>query len=76
MAITKQKSDVDYEDRRDVNLTYMLVGWLCWIFGFLVMFFNPSAMRLGRISMLMIAVVLAVVGLVLNLIGWIRLKRA
>ncbi len=74
MATTKQK-EVDYEDRRDVSLTYMLIGWLCWIFAFLVMFFNPSAMRLGRLTMLEIAIVLAVVGLVLNIVGMVKLKR-
>jgi energy-converting hydrogenase Eha subunit G len=74
MTVVK-KAVEDYEDRRDINLTYMLVGWLCWIFAFLVMFFNPSAMRLGRFTMVEISVLLAVVGLVLNIIGYVRLRR-
>ena len=76
METAKPKVYEDFEDRRDSSITYMLVGWLCWIFGFLVMFFNPAAMRLGRVSMLVIAIVLAIIGLVLNLIGLVRLKRA
>lgn len=75
MATTRQKLETDYEDRRDASLTFMLVGWLCWIFAFLVMFFNPSAMRLGRVGMLVIAVVLAVAGLLLNVVGMVRLRR-
>lgn len=67
-------TNIDYEDRRDANLTYLLIGTLCWIFAFLVMFFNPSAIKLGRLTMLEIAGVLASVGLVLNIIGMVRLK--
>jgi energy-converting hydrogenase Eha subunit G len=74
--IEAKKAYEDFEDRRDSSITYLLIGWLCWIFGFLVMFFNPSAMRLGRFTMVEIAVVLAVVGLVLNIIGYVRLKKA
>jgi energy-converting hydrogenase Eha subunit G len=74
--IEAKKVNEDFEDRRDSSITYLLIGWLCWIFGFLVMFFNPSAMRLGRFTMVEIAVVLAVVGLVLNIIGYVRLKKA
>jgi hypothetical protein len=66
--------NVDYEDRRDRSITYLLIGTLCWAFAFLVMFFNPSAMRLGRLTMLEIAGALALVGLVLNIIGMVRLK--
>lgn len=74
--VEAKKAYEDFEDRRDSSITYLLIGWLCWIFGFLVMFFNPSAMRLGRFTMVEIAVVLAVVGLVLNIIGYVRLKKA
>jgi len=65
---------VDYEDRRDANITYLLIGTLCLIFAFLVMFFNPSAMKLGRLTMLEIAGVLAAIGLALNVVGMVRLR--
>jgi hypothetical protein len=65
---------VDYEDRRDASITYLLIGTLCLIFAFLVMFFNPSAMKLGRMTMIEIAGVLAAIGLILNVIGMFRLK--
>ncbi len=67
-------TNVDYEDRRDASITYLLIGTLCWIFAFLVMFFNPSAIRLGRLTLLEIAAVLAGIGLVLNIVGIVRLK--
>jgi hypothetical protein len=67
-------TNVDYEDRRDANITYLLIGTLCLIFAFLVMFFNPSAMKLGRLTMMEIAGVLAAIGLVLNVLGMIRLR--
>jgi hypothetical protein len=38
------------------------------------MFFNPSAMKLGRMTMIEIAGVLAAIGLILNVIGMFRLK--
>jgi hypothetical protein len=66
--------NIDYEDRRDANITYLLIGTLCLIFAFLVMFFNPSAMRLGRLTMMEIAGVLAAIGLVLNVVGMVRLR--
>lgn len=65
----------DYEDRRDATITFLLIGVLCWIFAFLVMFFNPSAMRLGRLTMVEIAAALAIAGLVLNIVGMIRLRK-
>jgi hypothetical protein len=68
------KVSVDYEDRRDASITYLLIGTLCLIFAFLVMFFNPSAMKLGRFTMVEIAAVLAAIGLVLNVVGMIRLR--
>ncbi len=70
-----KKAYEDYEDRHDASITYMLVGWLCWIFGFLVMFFNPAAIRMGKFTLVGIAVVLAVVGLGLNIIGYVRLRK-
>lgn len=65
----------DYEDQRDATITYLLIGVLCWIFAFLVMFFNPSAMRLGRLTMVEIAAALALVGLALNIVGMVKLRR-
>jgi hypothetical protein len=67
-------TSIDYEDRRDANLTYLLIGTLCLIFSFLVMFFNPSAMKLGRLTMMEIAGVLAAIGFALNVVGMVRLR--
>ncbi len=59
----------NYAERRETGIAVMLIGGLCWAFAFLVMFFHPAAVRLGRMTMLEIAVALAVVGLVVFLIG-------
>jgi hypothetical protein len=67
-------TNLDYEDRRDASITYLLIGTLCWIFAFLVMFFNPSAIKLGRFMLLEIAGVLVGLGLLLNIVGMVRLK--
>lgn len=58
------------EERRESGMAYILIGWLCWIFGFLVMFFNPAAIKIGKLNMVEIAVFLAVAGLALNVIGY------
>ncbi|HWR36100.1 MAG TPA: hypothetical protein VN622_09555 [Clostridia bacterium] len=62
------------EERRETGTSLILIGWLCWIFAALVMFFNPSAIRLGRLTMVEIAVTLAVAGLVLNILG-LRVRK-
>ncbi len=59
----------DYEEQRESGGAAMLIGGLCWAFAFLVMFFHPAAVRLGRMTMVEIAGGLVVVGLVVFLYG-------
>jgi len=42
---------------------------LFWAFAFLVMFFQPAAARLGKLTMVEIAGALVIVGLVIFLVG-------
>jgi hypothetical protein len=64
------------EQKRETATSLMVIGWICWGFALLVMFFNPAAMRRGRLEMLYVAVVLAVAGLLLNIVGYRRRSRA
>jgi len=64
------------EQKRETATSLMIIGWICWGFALLVMFFNPAAMRRGRLEMFYTAVVLAVAGLVLNIVGYRRRSRA
>lgn len=62
------------EERRDTGMTLVLIGWLCWIFALLVMFFSPAGIRLGKLGMVEIAIFLGVAGLLLNIAG-VRIRR-
>ncbi len=64
------------EQKRETATSLMIMGWICWGFVLLVMFFNPAAMRLGRLGMVYAALVLAAAGLVLNIIGYRLRSRA
>lgn len=65
----------DYEGQRELGTVWMLIGGLFWIFGFLVMFFNPAALKLGKMTMVEIASVMAVIGLVAFFYGrYVRAK--
>lgn len=59
----------DYEEKRESGIAAMLIGGLFWAFAFLVMFFQPAAARLGKLTMIEIAGALAIVGLVIFLVG-------
>lgn len=67
------KAAKDYEEQRETGVTAMLIGGLFWAFAFLVMFFQPAAARLGKLTMIEIAGTLAAVGLVIFLLG-IRIR--
>ena len=58
------------EQKRETATSLMIIGCICWAFALLVMFFNPAAMRLGRLGMLYTAMVLAIAGLALNIVGY------
>ncbi len=47
----------------------MVIGWILVLFAFLVMFFQPAAVRLGESRFQIIAGALVLLGLVLNIIG-------
>jgi len=47
----------------------MVIGWVLVLFAFLVMFFQPAAVKLGESRFQIIAGVLVLLGLVLNVIG-------
>ena len=57
------------EERREVGSALMVIGWVMVLFAFLVMFFQPAAMKLGEWRFQIIAAVLVLIGLVLNVIG-------
>ena len=60
------------EQKRETATSLRIIGWICWGFALLVLFFNPAATRVGRLEMVYAAVTLAVAGLVLNIIGYRR----
>jgi len=56
-------------DKRETGSAVRIIGWVMMLFAFLVMFFNPAAVKLGETRFEIIAICLAVSGLVLNIIG-------
>ena len=64
------------EQKRETATSVIIIGWICWGFALLVVFFNPAAMRLGRLGMVYTAIVLAVAGLLLNIVGYGLRSRA
>lgn len=70
-----EKKVVDVEERRETGTSLMLVGFIFLAFAFLVMFFNPAAIKLGKLTMVEVAVGLVVVGFIFEIIGYrIRVK--
>ncbi len=67
--MAEQKSEVNYAERRESGIAAMLIGGLFWAFAFLVMFFQPAAARLGKLTMVEIAGALVIVGTVIFLVG-------
>jgi len=57
------------EEKREIGAAIMVIGWIMVLFAFLVMFYQPAAMKLGESRFQVIAAVLVLVGLVLNVIG-------
>lgn len=75
MANIDKNRVVDPEERREAGTSYMLIGFICLLFAFLVMFFNPAALRQGKLTLLEVAVALVVLGSVLEVVGYrIRTK--
>ncbi len=57
------------EEKRETGSALMVIGWVLVLFAFLVMFFQPAALKLGETRFQIIAGVLVAVGLILNIIG-------
>ncbi len=57
------------EEGRENVSALMVMGWVCVLFAFIVMFFNPAALKRGQIGIELIAGALAVGGLLMNLVG-------
>ena len=64
------------EDRREVGLSLITIGFMLWFFDLLVMFFLPAGYRTGhqRAFFLLIGSA-AIAGIVLAAIGW-KMKSA
>ncbi len=67
--MAEQMQEKNYAEERESGVAAMLVGGLFWAFAFLVMFFQPAAARLGKLTMLEIAGVLVIIGVVIFFIG-------
>lgn len=57
------------EEGRENGSALMVMGWVCVLFAFMVMFFNPAALKRGQRGIELIARALAVGGLLINLVG-------
>ncbi len=57
------------EEKRETGTALMIIGWVLVLFAFLVMFYQPAAVRLGESRFQIIAGALILIGLVLNVIG-------
>ncbi len=57
------------EEKRETGSALMVIGWVLVLFAFLVMFFQPAALKLGETRFQIIAAVLIAVGLTLNIVG-------
>jgi len=57
------------EEKREIGSALMVIGWVMVLFAFLVMFYQPAAMKLGESRFQIIAAILVLLGLVLNVIG-------
>ena len=57
------------EEKRETGTALMIIGWVMVLFAFLVMFYQPAAVRLGESRFQIIAAALVIIGLLLNVIG-------
>jgi hypothetical protein len=57
------------EEKRETGSALMVIGWVLVLFAFLVMFFQPAALKLGETRFQLIAALLIAVGLTLNIAG-------
>ena len=57
------------EEKRETGSALMIIGWVLALFAFLVMFFQPAALKLGETRFQIIAGILVAAGLLLNIVG-------
>jgi NADH:ubiquinone oxidoreductase subunit 6 (subunit J) len=57
------------EEKREIGSVLVVIGWVLVLFAFLVMYFQPAAVKLGESRFQIIAAVLVIAGLVLNVVG-------
>ncbi len=57
------------EEGRETGSALKVMGWICLLFAFLVMFFNPAAIKRGQLGIEYIAGTLAIVGLGMYIVG-------
>ena len=57
------------EEKRETGSALMIIGWVLVLFAFLVMFFQPAALRLGETRFQIIAGILVAAALLLNIVG-------
>ncbi len=62
------------EEKRETARAFIVIGWILVLFAFLVMFFEPAAIRLGQMRFGITAGAMIVAGLLLNIYGY-RLRR-
>jgi hypothetical protein len=59
------------EEKRETGVSLMLLGLGVWVVDFLVVFFLPSGIKLGRYATFLgIIIAMGVLGLVLLIIGY------
>ena len=67
----------DAEQKRETGTSLMFIGLAVWVADLLVVFFLPSGMKLGRENTFFtIIAVLAVLGLVLMISGYLKRGKA
>jgi NADH:ubiquinone oxidoreductase subunit 6 (subunit J) len=53
-------------ENRETGSAIMIIGWVMMLFAFLVMFFNPAAIKQGETRFETIAACLVIVGLLMS----------
>jgi hypothetical protein len=67
----------DAEQKRETGTSLMFIGLAVWVADLLVVFFLPSGMKMGRETMFIsIIVTLAVLGLILMIVGYLKRGKA
>ena len=64
------------EEKREGGSALMVIGWVMMLFAFLVMFFHPAALKLGETRFAVIAICLAIAGLMLSVAGTVVRHRS